>query len=61
MELTTKIAKELKIWKDNLNFNNKLRIDVIINFKNELKEIIKLPLAKEHIELLIQEIESVEK
>ncbi|MEK6882921.1 MAG: hypothetical protein AABY22_25075 [Nanoarchaeota archaeon] len=32
----------------------------IISFKNELKEIIKLPLIKEHIELLIQEIESVE-
>lgn len=40
-----------KIWK----------VCQIISFKNELKEIIQLPLVKEHIELFIQEIESVEK
>ena len=68
-QLTTKTAKELKAWKDNFNFNNKLRIDAVINFKNELKEInqdiehgyIGDTLFRTKIENLIQEIEQVEK
>ena len=57
MNLTTKTAQRLKIC---VEANDEVSIAIIINFKNELKEIIKLPLIKEHIEILIEEIESVE-
>ncbi len=69
MELTTRTAqrlKELKVYiesdkySDNSNNEFNAEIQGIIDFKNELKEMIKLPMVKEHIELLIEEIEQVE-
>ena len=69
-QLTTKTAQELKRLKNYLGNTSSYSIgwqvakqeyDMAISVKNELKEIIKLPMVKEHIELLIEEIESVEK
>ena len=71
MQLTTKTANRLKLLiKHNVNNDYDKNISEIINFKNELKELIKIKDKnrpfKEVVEMrlrlntLIQEIESVE-
>ena len=65
---TTKTAKRLEELKNYANVGDEYLVEEIINFKNELKEImdwddinnVPMEIDVEKISLLIQEIESLE-